>query len=463
MKKLLAILVCVVIFMTTGVYAASDVPAVLYDSPENYTAAYSISIKVEDNADIRNLLHELMNTDDSMESYIMGDVLGILTALFDYNGQINVQANISGDYKKIKLAVTANEMLSSVVSANMNYKINSKAGIWADIDFSNASAPKADIILLSPMADKYYYANVGNYITAEDVNSINDFFGIAYNEQTKKELAKLLFDDSVIEKTKTGYKVSMSNNDFIGMTNKLAASMTGIPGPVLPDGIKVLGKEGMQAEYVLENGYVKSSAVTADFSMDISSIVKAIGEEWPFKASGIINVKISEKADFTKIGATTVEYPAITDTNSICLNSVIEAETQEDEYYYEDDYEMDYPWGYVSSYGEGFVNVDGGYYVPLRSVLEDAYDDTVNIGYDNGFITINCEHFTKFSTLSLSIGSDKVLVDGVESCIGEVKLIDGVTYVNTKLFTDIFGWNITSIYHELIENTYDFNFGTENY
>lgn len=466
MKRMIAILISM-LFLTSSVFANGIMPEELMEYPENFTAVYSISMSIDDNSDIRKLIEEVINEDDGMSDRMGVDFLAFLSALFEYDSTVNVKADMSSDYKRIKLSITNNNMLSSVVSSNLQYTVKSKAGLWADIDLTNETEPKLDVIFLSPTSDKYSYMNVGEYITQENMDSFNAMFDGEEIQKLKDEISKFLFGLSKIEKTKTGYRLSIDNESFVQLMGKMMLHGSAydedfdVESLAKLQNMQFLGKDGIKAVYTFKGGAIDSAEVKADISMNLSSIAKAMDEEWPYEASGIINIKLSEKADFVKIGTTVVKIPALNDSNSISLNKIIEEEMMSyDSYESYDEYTFEYPYSYVSVYSDTLPVVDGNYYVPLRGVLEDGYEDAVSVSYQNGVITASSEYFPGFETLTMTVGDDKVYADGAEHISGRVMLIDGVTYVSTGLFTDVFNWELCDITHNVLENIFSVDFWT---
>lgn len=464
MKKIIAILISMLLFVSTSVFANETFPEELMQYPENFTAVYSISLSIDDNSDIRNLIEELAYADENMGSLIGAEFLNFLSAMFDYDGTIDVQADVSSDYKKIKLSLTNSNILSSVVSSNLNYTVKSKGGLWADIDLTNVAAPKIDVTFLSPTSDKYHYFNAGKYITAEDLESFMEAFDVNEFQSLQNEFMQLLYNSSTIEKTRTGYKLSMDNEGFAMYVGSVAAySFSGEEGfdeetlAMFKD-LQFLGKDGITALYTIKNGKISHADVKTEISINLSQIAKAMGEEWPYSASGNINIKLKEKVDFTKIGTTVIKFPKLTEENSVSLNKLIEDSMPSAEPY--DDYVFDYPYGYVSASSNALPVIDGAYYVPLRSILEDGYNDSVTIDYDNGVITATSEYFDGFKTLKMAVGDNKVYLDDTERTLETVLLLDGVTYVSTRLFTEGFGWELSDINHDILNNSFTVSFWT---
>jgi len=215
MKRIITVLITIIVFMTTTVFADVNIPKEFMAYPQNYTASYSLSMQIDDNTDIRALFDEIFTTDDAISNAIGTDFMSFLSAMFEYDGNIYLQADMSKDFKKIKLSMTNSTKFSSVVSTNLNYTVNSNVGIWMDMDFSDETKPKLDLILQSPTSDKYYSINVGNYITKEDIDSFLNVFNAEYIKKFYEDLAVAFYENATVNKTNYGCKISMDNEGFV--------------------------------------------------------------------------------------------------------------------------------------------------------------------------------------------------------------------------------------------------------
>ena len=472
MKKIVAFLISMLV-LTTSAFANASIPKELMSYPENFTAECKLSVSVDDNSDIRSLIEEFASKDNSITAFLGMDFFNFLSAMFEYNNDVTVKANISPDYTKIKLAMTTSEVFSSVVSSNLNYTINSKSGLWLDVDLTNEETPKADLIFMSPTSEKYRHIGAGEFIPKESLPLIKTYLSPNVTQKIKDKYAQLLNENCTVEKSGTEYKISMTNDNLQALMKAISEY-----NPFYEEGalgeefdeelveemtsdfenINILGKDGITASCTLKNGQISRTESKVDISLNISEIAKAMGEEWPFEAQGIINIKLSEIDNYSKIGTTDVELPELTESNSISLNKIIE-ENKEPEENYAD--LMEYPYGYVSVYDETVFVEDGNYYVPLRSILEDGYDDFVTIDYQDGVVTVTSEYFDKFNTLTVKIPDNKVYTDGTEQDCGNVMLVNDTTYVDSRLFTEVFGWYLSDISHSILEDSYIISFWTE--
>ena len=454
--------------MSTGVLANAKLPEELLNQPLNFTAVYNVSVVLDDNSDIRELLKESMGLEytDMSGDIILANLSNVLTALLDYKGNIKYEGDFSEDFRKMKFSLVSEENLKSTVSTNLKYTVNSKAGLWADVDLSNPEKYKMDIIFLLPTDDKYYYFNAGLFLDSAIVEEIYSVLNFELVKKTSSEFAKGIKGFMSMEQTENGYKCKVTNKNFIDMVNYYLTCLQNIMGEgesfALPENLKILGDAGIHSEYTVKDGIVVRETMVMDIDLDIENLVTTLdGGEWEYTHKGEIDATVTVDSEISKLGSTEVSYPWITESSGICLNAMIEREIErEKNKTYYDEYEPSYPNYYVSVSKESFVTSAGEYYVPLRDALEKAYGSTVIINYYNGGITLYSDHFDKFKSLMMTVGYDRVSADGVEYHIGEVVLVDGVTYVNAKLFTEIFGWELTYANHNLLHDSYQFAFHT---
>ncbi|MBE7052253.1 MAG: hypothetical protein E7395_06760 [Ruminococcaceae bacterium] len=71
------------------------------------------------------------------------------------------------------------------------------------------------------------------------------------------------------------------------------------------------------------------------------------------------------------------------------------------------------------------------------------------------------DKFNGFNTLSVTTGDNCTYLDGNATPIGEVMNINGSTYVNSSLFTRVFGWELGYAAHDMLSNAYEYTFYTD--
>jgi len=213
----------------------------------------------------------------------------------------------------------------------------------------------------------------------------------------------------------------------------------------------------MESPYFKDFTYVtvskgKSFAITDDAEYDIGEVIENDG-----------TIYVSEKFFVDVLGWELSEYSTEL-VNGIVTYGFYNTAYYEDDYYfeegYEEEYEVSYPYEYVWVMNDGLVEKDGLYYVPLRLTLENGYDDTVDIEYKKGKITLKSDWFEGFEKVTLNIGEKTAYADGKEYKVGEVLAKDGVTYVSTGFFEDIFGWSLKHYSYDRIGNYTDCEFAT---
>lgn len=472
MKKLLTVIISVVLVLSMSIsaFAVSDIANSFANSPTNYTANVTVSVVFEDTSDILQLLDEIEIPEEI--SYFV-DLDMLLTSLYTENSKMRAQVDFSDDFEKIKAGITFDTEQDVNVNSNLNIGIKSKAGIWADIDLSDETSPKFDVIASLPITNKYFCIDLAEYLDEDAVATIKGMYSKEFFDKINTSCGELMEKYFKISKTRTGLSMIVDNEGFTSFCDGLMpivmdvlSEMAGVDP--LPDyemlglpkftGMQFLGKNGIRATYTASNGIITSGKEVADISIDMSQIYEVMtGEKWQYNASGKLNMTITDTVEISKIGSTAVEFPKLTEDNSVSLNELIADSSPS---YDGSVYEEAYPNFYVAGYTDNLPVVNGEIYVPLRMTLEEAYDNTVTIDYKNGNITAACEYFPGFKTLSMKVGDNKVYADK-EYVIGKIMLINNSTYVSSKLFTEIFGWEFGYANHDLVSDEYSYVFYTE--
>ncbi|MBQ6999217.1 MAG: hypothetical protein IJN62_05470 [Clostridia bacterium] len=469
MKKIISILLAI-LMLTTSVSAA-ELPALLTEVITNYTADYSISVTFDSSEEIAALLDEI-EFSQALNNYV--DVKSLLRTLLAYDGTMRLQADISDDYKKIKLALTAESEHDIDVNSNLNVGINAKMGMWINMDLSNDEAPVFDIIYSYPFLNKYMKMTIDDIAFDETaLEKIKSVFDKNYMDSMQKIGTDLLAKHSQIELGGSKYIIKMDNNGLTSYIDELMSILPEIMSGIAPEedfsyfefpsvkGWQILGKDGMRCVYNVSGNKLKSSNVNVDISVDIAQIYKALtGGEWIYESDGLLDFTINIDTDFKAYGVTKVEFPVLTDENSFTLTDMghqyIESEEPADN-------ANTYPVWYVSESCGALPIIDGEIYVPLRQTIEAGYFDSASIEYNNGNITLTSEFFPGYTTLEFAIDSTDAYTDGAKHAIAKPILVDGTTYVSNTFFSDMLGWEFTYAEHNLLNDYYHYTFYTTTY
>lgn len=470
MKKLVSLLLAVMM-LTVSVFANANIPAFFTNSLTNYTADYSISMTFDNSEEIIALLEEIEIPEQI--SYFV-DMKALLNSLLTYDGKMNLQADFNKNYDKIKLALTSENAQLVSVNPNLNVNISQKAGMWINMDLSNTENPVFDIIYSHPFLNKYFTLSSEDILNnaPEALDMLKFMFNKEYMDSVNKLSMDLFTKYATIKGSGSKYTVTMNNEGLCALINELMLNVQTIV-PVEDEafsdvefpsikGWQLLGEGGIQSIYTLKSGKLSTEKTTADISLALDQIYATItGEEWTYTSTNTLDFTIEVSANVSKIGSTRVAFPVLTEENSFTISDMESAESYPEEE--ADIAENEYPLWYVDGYCSNLPIVDGEIYVPLRQTIESAYEDGADIDYNNGVITISSEYFPSFGTLKLTIGSDKAYADDTEYLVGNIFTIDGSTYVNNKLFSEIFGWEFTYAQHDLVNDEYSYGFWTEQY
>jgi len=484
MKKIVSVILTVMLLLS--VVSAAELPAFFTDVMTNYTADYSVSMEIENADEIIALLREL-EMPKEVENYI--DIKAILESIFSTGMKMNLQADMSPDFRIAKLAVTSDTQYEVVVNSNLEIGAKAKLGMWMELNL-NAEKPVFRVIYSAPMLNKYM---------------VVDLFELTPDDESKTAMLEYLnlmfskdFMDSMIAFTSELYKkyseitmsgtictVRITNDGLIGMTKELmpfvmekVAELTssleneelreafntpefGEEELAILDGLKLLGENGITYKYSLISGRVSRADMAADISIDIAAMYSSFtgGAEWPYESNGKIDMNAKTAVKLSKYGATAVKFPELTKNNSFnpvdSLAMAEEANTVE--------YVPEYPYFCIWVNTNELPVINGEYYVPFRACLENAYEETVVISYNNGVVTATSENFPGFNTIRLTKDSAVAYTDGKQVAVSKVIIKDGTTYVGRSFFEKIYGWELSSIMHYMLENEYEISFYTESY
>lgn len=467
MKKIISVLLATMMLFT-AVFANAAVPEFMMESYNNYTADYSISMSFDNCEEIVALLEELEMPEQV--SYFV-DIKALMKSLFAYSGTMNLQADFSDSFDKIKMALTAESTQKIDVNPNLSIGVDDKLGMWADIDLTDAENPVINIIYSHPFLNKYFVINAADFLNdaPEALEMMKTIYNKEFIDYVSTISAEMYAKHATVKSRGGQYTVTIDNEGFAALVDDIMVYVTEIMAQFMGEDLeelelpsvknwKFLGENGIESVYTLKSGKLATEKTTIDFSIELDQIYEAItGEEWIYTAADTIDFTFVVSANITNIGRTIVKLPELTEENSFTLDDLMpeyEYEAYEEEIYPE------YPHWYADGYCSQLPVIDGDVYVPLRMTIESAFEDTATIDYNNGVVTATSEYFPGFNTLTMTIDTDKVYTDGVEHSVGKVFTIDGSTYVNHKLFTEVFGWEFNYAQHDILANEYSYGFWT---
>ena len=478
MKRTVAVIICVVMLLCSTVAGAqTDFLTEMYT---NYTGDYTVSISFESADDVYALLGEIQIPKE-VENFI--DIKALLKTLLSLDSKMLLQIDMSSDMKKVKMALAADSAQNIDVNKNLNIALSSKMGMWMNMDLSDVQKPVMQVIYSYPYTNKYMVVDALETLAddeakADFVKTMSMIFNEEFITAVNTYSAKVLEKYADIKMSSGKCIIKLDNDALIGMIKEVIpyvfGQMRGILSSMGADGeeagyilegleqipfekIKLLGDKGLTYTYILKNGKISSVDTVADICIDISSIYESLtGIQWDYIASGALGFEVKSKVAMSKINTTTVTLPKLTEENSFSLSDML-PEPQIPE----DGMEMPaFPHWWAGGNSAKLPIIDGEIYVPLRTTLEAAYEDSVQISFENGVITAASEYFPSFKSLKLIVGSDSVYADANEFKTGTVLLENGVTYVSSKLFEELFSWQLSGASYDILTNEYWYEFYT---
>lgn len=474
MKRLLS-LAMVMIFMFSASVACAQVPEILTKPMYNCTEEMSVSLSFESGDEIIALLEE-MEMPEEISWYV--DLKALLNSIFAYNGNIYASVDMSEDYKKIEMSLEGDSKQYIELNKNFNADINTKMGMWLEMDFTSLENPVFKVIYSAPMLNKYMIIDVfamadfetkaqiiemmSNVLSKENIDAMN-----TYSIGLISKYAKT-------ENLSNSFIVTYDNDGITSMLDEMYGYMNEqmkdyMPQPEvdmvqpqyeLPSfkGINILGDKGIVCKYNIAGGKINSYEMNADISLNIKELYTVLSQqEWVYENEGEINFSVKCSAKIKNAGKTKVLFPELNGENSVNLAEKIQEQQQ---MYPEYEMMMQYPYAWVDCEAVELPVINGDIYVPLRTTLENAYFETVNISYENGIITATSEYFPEFKTISVVIGGNTLYTDLQEYQIGEVIKKDGVTYVNYHMFEDVFGWKLSGASYDMLDGYYWYSYTT---
>ncbi len=463
------------VMLFTPVCAGAQVD-VLFESPTNYAEETSYKITLDNSEEFYQLLKDF----EIPEEYeYFADIPKFLETLFSTDGKICVQADISDDKKKAQIAVTSDNYNSVDFNRNLKFDVSAKLGMWITYDFTDAENPVFEMIYSIPRMEKYVHIDVFDMLTdgqkEKVVSLMDESIALGNNEKTNAFTLKLFENYADVKASLTGATIKIDNKGLVGIikemleytTTNALASLTEEDRKLMKENIEafdfenlqILGKDGIVINYSFKNGNISAISTLADISLDVDGLFTFITGVIPdFETEKKIDFTVNAETVLSKIGSTKVEIPTLTEKNSISLSDMIKEEME----YEQSEYQPSYPYYHVwVPQAENLPVIDGELYVPLRKTLENAYDNSVKISFENGVITASCEYFPDFKTIQLTNESDKVYFDDVEKTTSKVFILDGITYVSNELFNEHFGWNFYQAVYDMLEDAYSYSFITK--
>ncbi len=463
MKKIISLVIGLVT-MLTGIGASARNTDFLGDVYLNYTQEAEMSVTFKSSDDIVALLEEV-EFPQEINDYV--DLKALLSTILSEKSYMNVQADISEDYKRAKIAITGSSEQAITFNKNLNIDIKSQMGMWLDLDLGEE--PKYILTYSNPMSNKYMVMDVFKEMDKDEIDDtiemLEYIFTKSFIDSVQEYSSELIKEHSKITFSGGRCIIKIDNDGLIkildGIITYIADAIkvtVGLPidleVPSL-EGIQLLGDEGITYTYSFNaNNKVSEVKTAIDIFVDISKLYTYFTEEeWEYEAKGLLDFDIKSKSSFTRYGSTKPVFPVLTEDNSINMNEMFAASPE-----YEYEYEAPVVPDYLYCYTEDVLVKEDKIYIPLRYTIEDGYGDAATVGYENGVVTVESEYLPGYKKLTLVVNSDIADTDGALHKIDPVLMENGTVYVSTETFEGMLGWDLVSFYHNMLLDTYNYTF-----
>lgn len=465
MKKLQAFIIAAVMLIT-GISASAQ-SLLSFQDMFNYSADSVVSVSFSGGNELLTLLKE-MEMLDRIEYFV--DIETLVDTLLSSTSEMKIQADISRDLKKGKIAINSTDSRFVSVNPNLNIDVDSKSGLWLCYDLTNLEVPVFEMVISAPTYNKYIYIDLVDCLNEDDREMFNSYAEKIFDKDFTEKVNLFAVEclENYSEVTSSGSKVTVKiDNEALRNIIKEYFSFfkkefllfdetetsERLDDLDLFESLNVLGDGGIVVEYTIKNGKLIDEKFNADISFSVADLYTATATEeeaWEYVSEGRMSCSINSETKYYDIDRTIVELPALNEENSISYKELIP------EYYYED-YEsgtQDYPVWWIGGETEKLFVIGEKTYFPFREVMEKAYEDTVNISYDNGTVAVSSDYFNDFDSITFSVGSDKAYVDDAEKYIGTVINDGGKVFVSQDFFTEVMHWDIDSAKYDIKNNTY---------
>ena len=478
MKKVFLLLLAIFMLTSATAFAGLDF---MREPMQNYTKESTFKVSFESAKDVVSIFEEL-GGDEEISFRVNPE--SFLSTFLSLEGNTTVQSDISEDMKKGEISVVTQHSQNIDINTNLDVSYTAERGIWISYDFTNEENLGLRMITSSPMSNKYVVYDIAELLSEDEAFILRTMVSKALNPEFISKIKVLLVNsvekNSVIRTKKNEVTVTTDNTGFLNIMREVSEAVAdelfaeipkdekekieNVLKSVFESNITVLGKDGIRTTYSLYNGRISKITTQMDICIGVSEIYSLITEkDWDFISEGKIEFDILFESRLSNVGTTKVQFPMLDKNNSVTIDEL--NEILYGGYYEEDwEYEFTYPYAYAGAYCEKLPVIDGKYYVPLRKTMECAYEDSVDIAFEKGVITLSSDYFPGFSTLTLANGSSKAYTEQGEYEIGTVFIDEtNTTYVNHELFEKVFGWSIESVTHYVTENEYYYSFNTYQY
>lgn len=483
MRKIISLLLAFLLcfsFVFANAKMPDELAKVLTEEKYNFTCSAQLKLSNAEFKSLVEFIKELAGEEYEEIEYFT-DLELVLETLFTSGTKIDMQADISKDFRKMNIGISGEFDLNVKPNENLEVVSKGKAGMWIEMNMEEEN-PAYRIILQAPWLNKYAVIDLFAAMSDEDKAIFLEYteqYEKAHSEDLIEKVNTAMLDivekHSDIKKSGNKYTIKFDNNGFVSMVRDVIGIILDVMVEISPEifdedpavakemvnlikqtipslsGMTFVGEKGVTVEYVLSSGNIKTYTEFDDIKIDIPSIVETLGMEWEFETRPVLEFEIKASCNYSLYGKTKVDFPVLTEENSFDMISAFMPETED---YVEEEYIPEYPLWSFSCTSETVIENEDKIYVPLRGVLEEAYGGNIDIAYNEGVITLTSAYFEEYDKIVLTVGSPEATVGEKAVTIEPVILVEGVSYISEETLKTLFNYSYSYIVYDLLEKTY---------
>jgi len=473
MKKLLCVFIALImVFSSFAVYADTET---LFAAFEN--APLSASTRTEMTITLNkpfDFINQLISEEDMYDMPV--DIQMLAESACSITESIDMEYSISEDMKQMKYAASTEINMPLEFSEDFKADIWAQIGIWLDMDLTDESAPKLEVIYKVPFSNKYLVLDYADLIEQDEYSAqqlieyMDNYTSKDMVDELKSFYKETVLENMTIKETSTNREYVLTADDagFKKIIKSAAEKMYDIIMEALGvqeeidneeyryqfeeylsvfENFQILGKDGFKIRVSLKNKQLSISDVSMHVNCNLYDAVTEFGgdmsnydrEMWWLDFT--INVKtaydkVNQKLDIT--------FPELTEENS--------RKMFDSDY----DYIPMYERIYIDTTSEIIPDSNGNFSIPLEDAMSGCYIAKKYYSVQDGKITINCPENDKYSftTAEMNVGSDVLTVDGVETKLytSVAALEDGSVMIPIDAVVAITGYELSDFYQYNIDD-----------
>lgn len=467
MKKIIAMMLSLIMLLS-GIGVNGESLDFLKNPMTNYTQEGTFSFKITNVDEIINFFTGGMDGIEELTENDFADFGLLFQTLLAFDGNMNAKYSVSDDYKNIKMSLDMGCNYNVEVNDKLSLLLKAGAEAWIEIDVSDLQDPSCKFIISTPFSKKYMYVDLFELIGSED-DSQKLALLLVLTHFTDKEFVGEMNSFSVkcveeyadvTEKDGT-YTIKFDNDAMLKYICSVANYMYGDIASVFsvvteenevqalfPENpnLKILGDDGITLTYKTKNGTLESSSCTGDISVSLKDVFELLDIEYQFYKDLCIEAELSAEYTCSDIGTTKVDIPVVNEKNGISLTDLFSNRNEE-----VDMGDFEYP-SYYLYIGYDAYSDDDEIYIPFALLMDEAFGNNVTVSISDNSVLSESTYFGEFTKLEFNIGETTACIDGKQIDAGKTKKVEDEVLVSKAFVENVFGWNVESLEHDLINN-----------